>query len=165
MKLPSSYLTDGDTLLRHVTWAKLRKDEDDNVLGTLGTAFKLREDEEYLSATWCEFFVGSPTEQLKCAADSFRSTGFACSKKSRFALASVKNVTTFMHAEKRRVRIIHEPDEPNLAHAALRNWPDDDAHLLERLAEEVWATTASLEDIDKVSVPACAVSERGAKGL
>jgi hypothetical protein len=47
-------------MVRYVPWSRLRKVEDDNVLGVLGGAFKLRTNEDYLSATWAEFFEGNP---------------------------------------------------------------------------------------------------------
>jgi hypothetical protein len=57
--MPITYLPPEDHVVRYVPWARLRKDEEDNVIGVLGAAFRLREGEEYLSATWAEFFKKS----------------------------------------------------------------------------------------------------------
>jgi hypothetical protein len=40
--------------------------------------------------------------------------------------------------KKHRIRIIHEAESDNPAHAALRGWPRDNDDLLNLLAEEVW---------------------------
>ncbi|MGT2502529.1 hypothetical protein ACVOMS_20245 [Bradyrhizobium guangxiense] len=54
--MPIAYLPETDHCVRYVPWARLRKDEEDNVIGILGAAFRLRDEEDYLSATWAEFF-------------------------------------------------------------------------------------------------------------
>jgi hypothetical protein len=53
-----TYLPDDHHVVRYVPWARLRKDEHENVIGVLGAAFRLRDGEQYLSATWAEFFSG-----------------------------------------------------------------------------------------------------------
>ena len=45
-------LPDEHHVIRNVSWRRLRRDEDDNVLGFLPQAFQLRADEEYLSVNW-----------------------------------------------------------------------------------------------------------------
>jgi hypothetical protein len=58
MKAKVTNLPDEDHVMRYVSWARLRRDEDDNILGFLGAAFQLRPDEESLSVNWLEYFDG-----------------------------------------------------------------------------------------------------------
>ena len=62
-------LTPGDNIppshriARHVPWARLLRDGDDNILGVLPQAYQLREDEEYLSVNWLEFVEAASQEE------------------------------------------------------------------------------------------------------
>lgn len=58
-------LPDGDHIMRHIPWSKLRKDENDNVLGFLPQAFQLRPQENSLSVNWLEFFDGNHAARTK----------------------------------------------------------------------------------------------------
>jgi hypothetical protein len=51
-------------VVRYVPWSKLRRDENDNVLGVLGEAFRRRDEEKALSATWLEYFSGDRDAQV-----------------------------------------------------------------------------------------------------
>lgn len=65
-------IPDSDHIARHVPWSKLRKDEDDNVLGVLGEAFRRREGEGALSVNWVEYFEGEPGQQRIAAVHCMR---------------------------------------------------------------------------------------------
>jgi hypothetical protein len=55
--VPSRKIDDDHSLTRYVPFGKLRKHEDgESAIGVLSIAFELRPDEEYLSATWVEYF-------------------------------------------------------------------------------------------------------------
>ncbi len=41
---------------------------------------------------------------------------------------------------KHKIRIIHEPEDDNKAHTALRGWPRDNDDLLNLLADEAWSS-------------------------
>jgi hypothetical protein len=43
--------------------------------------------------------------------------------------------------QKYKIRIIHEPEDDNQGHTALRGWPRESDLLLELIAEEVWNET------------------------
>jgi len=58
-------LPDEDHVMRFVPWGRLRKDEDDNVLGFLGDAFKLKPNEDHLSVNWLEYFGGDEMRRYK----------------------------------------------------------------------------------------------------
>jgi hypothetical protein len=138
-----TYLPDKDHVVRYVPWARLRKDEDNNVIGLLGAAFRLREGEEYLSATWVEFFEGEREENLGCAVRAIRASDIDVRPQSGFAVGNVALIKARCLADKNRlkIRIIHEKADDNPAHAALRLWPRDNELLLELLAETDWAET------------------------
>ncbi len=137
--VPSAYLPPNHRVLRYVPWAKLRKDEDDNVIGVLWIAFKLRFNEEYLSATWVEFFKSD--EPVVDAIHAIRLSNIGVRPKSGFAIGVVKRIDEECKSRKRRIRFLHEATEDNVAHAAIRGWPADDDELLERLAEDAWSET------------------------
>ena len=58
MQAKITNLPDEHHVMRYVPWTRLRKDEDDNVLGFLGDAFKLKPNEDHLSVNWLEYFDG-----------------------------------------------------------------------------------------------------------
>ena len=137
--MPSTYLKPEHRIVRYVPWAKLRKDEDDNVVGVLGVAFKLRPVEAYLSATWVEYFQSvDPTIDAILA---IRASAIDVRPKSGFAVGMVERIDNECKNRKRKIRFVHEACEDNVAHAALRGWPEDDDELFERLAEDAWSTT------------------------
>jgi len=159
--MPSNYLNDDERVVRFVPWAKLRKDEDDNVLGALPSAFALRDDEEYLSVTWCEYFAGTANEQTRCAIEAIRGS-MKVGAKARFALGEVGAIR--QRAEGRpnakKLRIIHEPEPDNAAHSAIRHWTRDDDELLELLAEAEWSDLLTAADADALPLTECQKGNR-----
>jgi hypothetical protein len=137
--VPSNYLKPNHRVVRYVPWAKLRKDEDENVVGVLGVAFKLRPGEAYLSTTWAEYF---PTaEPIADAIRAIRGSDIDVRPKSGYAIGIVERIDIECQARSRKIRYCHESSADNPAHAALRGWPEDDDELLERLAEDAWCET------------------------
>jgi len=161
--MPSNYLRDEERVVRFVPWGKLRKDEDDNVLGPLPAAFELREDEEYLSVTWCEFFAGTPDEQLRCAIEAIRSSNLTVGAKARFAVGEVGPIKRVAEGRPnaRKLRIIHEPEDDNAAHVAVRHWPREDAELMDLLAASAWSNIFDATQANNLPVSDCAISGRG----
>lgn len=133
-----SNLDDDNHIVRHVPWARLRKDEDDNVIGFLGQAFALREGEASLSAAWLEF-AGHPTrdENIDSTIAAFQATR-NIKRKDRFALGNVAEIKSACLQRNQKVRVVHEPVPGFDAHAALRQYNNDD-ELLELLAAEAWS--------------------------
>lgn len=129
-----------DHVMRYVSPARLRKDEDNNIIGILGEAFKQRKDEEGLSVTWVEYFTGTHNQQIESAVRKLRScmpvkpaSGFAIGKVDRIiSTCNIKN-------NSRKTRIIYMPTANNKAHAEVRSIPSDDSDLLEILAAETWS--------------------------
>lgn len=143
------YLDAEHHIVRYVPWAKLRKDADENVLGVLGAAFKLREGENFLSATWAEYFSGTHEECLVAAVWAIRRSKISVKPRSGFAVGNVARVRDACLSDRRpsRVRFIHEREPDNEAHAALRGWPIDNDDLLELIAEDPWSLVMLNKDI------------------
>lgn len=147
-------LPDEDHVIRYVPWGRLRKAEDDNVLGFLPQAFELRPEEDYLSVNWIEYHDGDRETRIRLSVwairDSFEKP---LGGKSAFAIGNVAQVKRICQTSGSRVRIIHEPILPNNpGHSAMRQIPRDDLNLLDALATD--AFTERVNNIDILSKPA-----------
>jgi len=114
-------------------------DENDNVIGILGTAFALRDDEAYLSATYLEYFSGLRSEQIESVVWAVRASDLNVGGKAGFVIGNVGEILIASADRNHKIRIVYEPSADNMAHSAVRRWPTDDAELLEILAAETWA--------------------------
>lgn len=143
-----SNLPNDDHVMRYVPWSKLRRDEDDNVLGFLSEAFKLREGEESLSLNWLEYFSGTRDDRVRQSVEMFRRAR-QVGVKSAYGVANVKRIKEVCAASGARVRVVYEPEEakdgkpPNPAHSEIRYLPPDDMSLLEALASQAFAELVS----------------------
>lgn len=126
--------------MRYVAPARLRKDENDNVIGILGEAFKQRKNEDGLSATWIEYFTGQEHEQIKSAICKLRSC-MVVRPESGFAMGKVEHILSACNTKNnpKRTRIIYMPTACNEAHVEAKSIPYDDIELLETLAAEAWS--------------------------
>ena len=132
--------------MRHVPWGKLRRDEDDNVLGFLPQAFELRPEEEYLSVSWVEYY-SEPTTKVRDAIWGVRQAR-TVGTKSAFAIGNVGRIKeTCLTVGNARVRIVPEPLENWPAHAGIRRFPRDDLDLLEALAAEAFTEMVLNQDV------------------
>lgn len=127
-------------IIRYASWTKLRKDEDDNVLGILPQALRRRDDEDSLSTTWIEWFTGLPAEQYLSAVSKIRTT-MQVSRRGGMAKANVGRLHELCGAEDVTIRVLHEPIDENEAHAGIRRLPRDNLDLLELLASEAFTET------------------------
>ena len=132
-------IPDQEHILRYVQPAKLRKaDGTNDVIGVLATAFVMRDVDDYLSATWIEFFDGEYADKIAQAVQTIRRS-LDVKPTSGFTIGKVAEVRAACADKRHNVRIVHEPDNTNAAHVALRRFPRDDIELFEVLASEVWA--------------------------
>jgi len=148
--MAKTYLPLEHHVVRYVPWARLRKDEDENVIGILGAAFSLRDDEPFVSATWAEFFKSDNHDECVTAAvKAIRASKVEVKPRSGFAIGNVRKVkeACFADSKQYKIRVMHEPEDDNKAHVALRRWPRDNEDLLELLAEEVWNSYVLNKDI------------------
>jgi hypothetical protein len=146
-------LPDEDHVIRYVPWGRLRRDEDENVLGFLPQAFQLRQEEDYLSVNWLQYYDGDPETQIRLSVwamrDSFEKPLGA---KSAFAIGNVGEVKKTSEAFGSRVRVVREPEPRNPGHSAILQLPRDDLSLLEALAAD--AFTELVRNIDIQPKPA-----------
>jgi len=154
--MPSIKLPPNHHIVRNVPWGKLRKDENDpeKVIGVLGEAFKLRPGEEALSTTWLEYFAGIRQEQIISAIHAMRASKLEIKTKSGFAMGNVGNIAGVASANTYSIRVLHEPEDDNKAHVAVRRWPPDDMVLFELLAAEAWSDLVLNKDIPLGAKPA-----------
>lgn len=165
LEMPSKYVENNEHIVRNVSWSKLRKNADETeVYGPAVGAFELRIDkgEEYLSASWLEYFEGVREVQIKCIVEEVKGSNFVVGKKCRFAIGNVGEIkNAFKEAGKRNIRVINEPKPNNRAYVAVRGWVDDDQELLDLIAWDAWAEVWSLTDVEKIEQDGCQVSARG----
>jgi hypothetical protein len=137
--MPHTKLPREHHIVRNVPWGKLRKDENDpdKVIGVLGEAFKMRPADDALSTTWVEYFVGTRQQQIYGAVRAMRASRLEIKSKSGFAIGNVGNIADVAAAYNHSIRVLHEPEDDNKAHVAVRRWPRDDMTLFELLAAEV----------------------------
>ena len=130
-------LPNDDHVMRYVPWGKLRRDEDDNVLGFLGEAFKPKLDEESLSVNWLEYFEGEREAKIQASVKTFRST-LNVRTKSAFGVGNVAKIKEVCRARGATVRIVYEPTDENQSHAGIRRLPREDTMLLDSLAADAF---------------------------
>jgi hypothetical protein len=139
--MPPTKIDHEHHLLRYVSWARLRKDDNDKVVGVLGEAFQLRNGEEYLSATWAEFFEqASHEDNVTRAVGILRQSNLQVRPKSGFAVGQVKFIDEDCKACSCSVRFLHEKETDNPAHSALRGWGKLSDEQLERIAVNSWSS-------------------------
>jgi hypothetical protein len=147
--MPVTYIPPDDHLVRYVPWAKLRKDPEDEerVIGVLHTAFRLRDEEKNLSATWLEFFEGDRSQRVVAAVKAIRSSKVDVRPKSGFAIGQVEAIDKTCQLYRKKVRFIHEKQDDNEAHVSIHTWPRDADELFEDLATDAWRETVLNKDV------------------
>jgi hypothetical protein len=147
--VPSKYIPPDHSLIRYVSWAKLRKDgeNEDKVIGILPDAFRLRPGEGELSAAWLEFYDGDRTQQIKLSVEAFKASKMKIGSQSGFTMGCVKAISDLALKYDHKLRIIHEREEDLEAHVAVRGWPEENQDLFDELADGVWADWVLTKDI------------------
>ncbi|WP_020161290.1 hypothetical protein [Methylobacter marinus] len=128
-------------IIRYIPWTKLRKNENGEVIGIISEAFKIRDTEKYLSATWLEYFQRPlRKDQIIAAVEEMRASNLAVKPKSGFSLGKVSDIESVCTKRNiKNIRIVYSPSDNNAAHVAVKSLPGDDLELLELLATEAWA--------------------------
>jgi hypothetical protein len=137
-------------IVRNVPWGKLRKDDNDpeKVIGVLGEAFKMRPVDETLSTAWLEYFAGARRDQIYGAIRAMRASKLEIKTKSGFAIGKVGGVASVAAEHNYSIRVLHEPEDDNKAHVAVRRWPRDDMAFFEILAAGAWSELVLNNDPD-----------------
>jgi hypothetical protein len=138
-------LPDEHHVIRHVPWTKLRRDEDDNVIGILPHALVRDKDHDSLSVNWIEYHDGDWATQMCESVWAIRRTrpSIGGRGKSRYAIGSISEIKRVCLSGGVRIRIIHEPIKDNPAHSGIRRLPNDDLTLLAALADDVFTDTVN----------------------
>jgi len=149
----SNKIDEAQCLLRYVAPARLRRDEDNNVVGVLPEAFALRPAkgnqpaEKYLSATWVGYFAGIRNDQIAQAVRAVRASNLKVKTTSGFAAGTVKDITGGCESMNIKIRVLHEPEDDNKAHSAVRGWPMENEELLALMANELWSEVVLNADV------------------
>lgn len=139
-------LPDQDHVIRHVPWSKLRKDEDENVIGFLPQAFELRPEEAYLSANWLEYFGGDHEQRIREAVRAYRKK-VTVRKRAHFGIANIGKLKEVCRSSGATVRIAYWPTTDHPSHAAIRNYPREDLSLFEAMAVDAFAESVRNADV------------------
>lgn len=140
-------LPDEHHVIRHVPWSKLRKDEDENVIGFLPQAFELRPDEGYLSVNWLEYFDGDHQQRIQAAVKAYRENAHV-RRRAVFGVARVAKVKEICHSSgAATVRIVYAPTVDHPSHAAITNTPRDDLALLDAMARDAFVEAVRNIDV------------------
>ena len=121
--------------MRYVPPARLRRDEDGNVLGILPEAFAHRNDENFLSVNWLEHFKKDKASNLRECVDAQRAT-LKVGKNCVYAVAVVDKVKQVCVKKLKPVRIVYHPTKGNAAHSALYVQHNEDLNVMSDLAHE-----------------------------
>ena len=102
-----------------------------------------------VSETWTEFVRGTRNECIVAAVRTIRASKIAVTPRSGFAVGNVGRVKDVCLADKEKhwIRVIHEAEADNPAHAAVRGWPRDNDPLLQVIAEDAWSETILNKDV------------------
>jgi hypothetical protein len=145
--MPPKYhdLPDADRVMRFVPWKKLRRDEEDNVVGFLPEAFQLRPEEASLSVNWVEFFPESSNQLHECVR-AFRNS-MSVGAKSAFAVGNVGQIKEVCQGRGSKIRILHEPKDGEPAHSGIHRLPRDELLLLAALADDAFTEMVRNADV------------------
>lgn len=158
MKADGDDLPNPSRVVRYVPYGKMRKDEDDNFLGPLPSAFEEREVDDYLSVTWCGYFEGSEEEQLRCSVEAIRNSNMTVKAKACFCIGRTPEILAAIYDAGSAGRAVYHPEDDNFAHAGIYGVAPDEAQLLARLAEEIWCDFLTNDAADALPESECAKS-------
>jgi hypothetical protein len=136
--MATSYLPDNDHIVRHVGAQQVDRDEAGRVVACFPQAFELRQNEQYLSSNWLEYFAGTLVECVAAIACSMGKTR-TIKNSHAFMVGNVGDVKAACNEYNCKVRVIHEPNDDNPAYVAVRNYRSAEMSLLMLLATEAWA--------------------------
>ena len=139
-------LPDRDNVARHVPWKKLRRDDNDKILGILPQAFELRNEEQSLSVNWLEYYEGSREDRLRELVNALR-TSRNLNKKDAFGIGNVGKIKSVCLNNSANVRVVYSPTKSIPDHCDIRNIPRDDLTLLAAVAEDAFSELVLNSDV------------------
>jgi hypothetical protein len=150
-------LPDGSRVVRYVPYGRMEKDENDNFLRPLPSAFEARVGEEYLSVTWCDYFEGLGDQRLRCAVEAIRGS-MKVAPKACFCLAGTSEILDEIHIERKDGHAIYLPVDNNQAHAGIYGIDRENTLLQSQLAGGVWCQFLTKEAADTLPSSSCTKS-------
>lgn len=112
----------------------------DVIIGVLPQAFEPRPaDDGRLSTNWLEFFHAPDQEaRRKALVAALSVSSFPPPKSGGFTSGQVTKIREACAQFGHQVRIIHDPEDDNQAHALVTRYPETADELFAHLADEVW---------------------------
>ncbi len=158
-------LPNPSTVVRYVGLGQMETDGDQNVLGPAPAAFEGRAIDTYLSVTWCEYFIGNPDAQLRCAIEAIRRS-MNVKTKACFCVARTDQLFEAGRGFGRAARAVFHPEENNRAHSGIYDLAPHDLEaitpeenkLLGVLAREAWSRFFTRETANTLPQSECAKS-------
>jgi len=147
--MPVSNIPHTDHVVHHVKPSLLKRDEERGVYGCFPDAFKMRDDENELSASWLEHFSGNRQEQLQKSALAIEACGLTLKPSSGLAVLNVGAIHAAGEQCSVKVRVLHEPasNNPNPAYSTIRQLPRDNLELLGLLASVACVETVEIKKL------------------
>ena len=136
-------LHENHRVVRQINPARQIRDDRNVLIGFLHSAFELRDNEDYLSVAWCEYFEGNANSQREEATRQLRNAR-SDKKTTVYWTASIAEIRKAMSHH--GFRALHEPVGEFTSHTALRRWPRETG-LLDQLAADALAEIHISEDI------------------
>ena len=100
-----------------------------------GTAFQIREGEEYLSVNWLEFLKKTSRNEEIAEVRNVLQTKLKLGSRSRIAVANVGSLVNHVW-EKRILNVKHEPELPDdPSHSGIFGYEIDDILIADMIAE------------------------------
>jgi len=148
-------LPNNSRVVRYVPYARMEKDENDQLLRPYPNAFERRAVDEELSVTWCEFFAGAPNQQLRCAIEAIRNSKLDVKSRACFCVAETPRLLDTIQIAGGQGRAIYLPEDGNEAHAGITGIDPENALLLQCLADEVWCEFYTKATADALPTGEC----------
>jgi len=105
--------------------------------------------EDYLSATWLEYFDQKVGPRIKQVVQVMRNCALKLTAKTGLAVANVGKIQDCGTQCGVKIRVLNEPDLPkNPAYAAIRGLRREDQELLEMLAADAVVETVMVSIVD-----------------
>lgn len=145
-------LPDQDSVIRHVSPSRLRRDEDGNILGFLPQAFALRDGEDSLSVNWSGIYDGNRDASTKEVIWELR-TANDIKKNSAFGIGNVGTIKEVCKNNGATVKIVYDPRKRILSHSLIRNLPRNNPELLDTLANDVFCDRVLNAEVEEQSEP------------
>jgi len=111
-----------------------------------GTAFQLRQIDEYLSVNWLEFFhLADRQEEIR---EVRKVLSLKLGAKAKIAVLNVGETTSYVRTKSpdaRNLSMLHEPEEDDPSHSGIYGFQYDDRLIADLIAEMVQETYPARE--------------------